>query len=104
MVGSRFTIPAEGNYAPTEVELLGITYALEKTKYFTLGCPYLYVGTDHKPLLGILNNATLDSMDNPRIIRLTEKTMGWIFQPIYIPGKEIGGTDALSRYGVRHEE
>ena len=43
-------------------------------------------------------------MDNPRIIRLTEKTMGWIFQPIYIPGKEIGGTDALSRYGVRHEE
>ena len=104
MVGSRFTIPAEGNYAPTEGELLGITYALEKTKYFTLGCPHLYVGTDHKPLLGILNDATLDSMDNPRIIRLTEKTMGWIFQPIYIPGKEIGGTDALSRYGVRHEE
>ena len=47
MVGSRFTIPAEGNYAPTEGELLGITYALEKTKYFTLGCPHLYVGTDH---------------------------------------------------------
>ena len=23
---------------------------------------------------------------------------------MYIPGKEIGGTDALSRYGVRHDE
>lgn len=104
MVGSRFTLPAEGNYAATKGELLGITYALEKTKYFTLGCPHLYVGTDHKPLLGILNDATLDSMDNPRIIRLKEKTMGWKFPVIYIPGKEIGGTDALSRYGVRHDD
>ena len=45
---------------------------------------------------GILNSATLDSMDNSRIIRLKEKTMGWKFQVIYIPGKEIGGTDAMS--------
>ena len=104
MVGSRFTSPAEANYSPTEGELLGVKNALHKTKYFTLGCPHLFVGTDHKPLLGILNEAPLESLDNPRLIKLKEKTLGWIFKTIYVPGKELGGTDALSRHGVTHEE
>ena len=106
MVGSRFTLPAEANYSPTEGEQLGVSNALQKTKYFTLGSPHLYVGTDHnhKPLLGILNDSPLEGMDNPRLVRLKEKTMGWVFNTVYVPGKELGGTDALSRYGVRHED
>ena len=104
MVGSRFTIPAEANYAPTEGELLAVGNGLEKTKYFTLGCPHLYVGTDHKPLLGLLNNTPLEKIDNTRLVRLKEKTLGWMFDTIYIPGKLLGGADALSRYGVRHED
>ena len=76
-VGSRFTLPAEANYSPTEGELLGVTNALEKTKYFTLGCPNLYVGTDHKPLLGLLSeDMSLEKISNPRLVRLKEKTMG----------------------------
>ena len=67
MVGSRFTLPAEANYSPTEGELLGVANALQKTKYFTLGSPHLYVDTDHKPLLGILNDSPLENM----------KTQGW---------------------------
>ena len=93
MVGSKFTIL-----------LLAIWNGLEKTKYFTLGCPHLYIGTDHKPLLGLLNNSALEKIDNPRLIRLKEKTMGWVFKTIYIPGKMLGSTDALSRYGVRHKD
>ena len=104
MVGSRFTIPAEANYYPTEGEMLGVCNALHKTKYFTLGCPHLYVGTDHKPLLGLLNDTAIEKIDNPRLVRLKEKTLGWQFNIIYIPGKRLGGTDALSRYGVRHSE
>ena len=103
-VGSRFTLTAEANYSPTEGELLGVVNALEKTKYFTLGCPHLFVGTDHKPLLGLLSLETpLEKIDNPRLVRLKEKTLGWNFQTIYVPGKQLGGTDALSRYGVRHD-
>ena len=102
MVGSRFTKKPEANYSPTEGELLGVVNALQKTKYFTLGCPDLYIGTDHKPLLGLLQNTDLETIDNPRLLKLKEKTMGWKFGIVYIPGKEIGGTDALSRYGVRH--
>ena len=63
MVGSRFTIPAEANYQPTEGEMLGIANALSKTKYFTLGCPHLYVGTDHKPLLGLLNDTAIEKIN-----------------------------------------
>ena len=74
MVGSRFTQQAESRYSPTEGELLGVYNALHKTKYFTLGCPHLYVSTDHKPLLGLLENTDLDSIDNPRLVKLKEKT------------------------------
>ena len=104
MVGSRFTLAAEANYSPTEGELLGVANCLNKTKYFTLGCPHLYVGTDHKPLLGILDGSPLEKLDNPRLVRLKEKTLGWLFKTVYVPGRELGGTDALSRYGVRHSE
>ena len=102
MVGSRFTHTAEANYSATEGELLAQADALKKTKYFTLGCPQLILGTDHMPLLGLLANRNLDSIDNPRLVRLKQKTLGWRFQVTYIPGKMLGGTDALSRYGVRH--
>ena len=72
MVGSRFTKTSEANYSPTEGELLGVVNALQKTKFFTLGCEDLFVGTDHKPLIGLLENTDLESMDNPRLLRLTE--------------------------------
>ena len=49
MVGSRFTHTAEANYSATEGELLAQADALQKTKYFTLGCPQLILGTDHMP-------------------------------------------------------
>ena len=101
-VGSRFTSPAEANYVPVEGELLGVVNDLHKTKYFTLGCPHLFVGTDHKPLLGILNVSPVEKLDNPRLVRLKEKTAGWNYKIIYVPGRKLGGTDALSRYGVTH--
>ena len=100
MVGSRFTQGVESRYSPTEGELFGVYNALHKTRYFTLGCPHLYVGTDHTPLLGLLENTDLDSIDSPRLVKLKEKTFRWSFKISFIPGKQIGGTDALSRYGV----
>ena len=57
----------------------------------------MIVGTDHKPLLGVLNNRSLESIDNPRLVRLKEKTLGWRFRIIHIPGRKLVGPDALSR-------
>ena len=50
----RFTIPAESCYSPDEGEVLAVATRLESSRYYTLGCRQLYVGTDHKPLLAIL--------------------------------------------------
>ena len=98
-VGSRFTSPAESRYSPSEGEALAVVNALEKTKYFTLGCNDLTVGTDHKPLLGLFKDRSLDGIDNPRLRRLKEKTFGWSFSMLHIPGRLHGGPDALSRLG-----
>ena len=103
LVGSRFTSKAESSYSPTEGELLAVQDGLHRTRYFTLGCDDLLVGTDHKPLLGILNNKPMDTIDNPRILRIKEKTLAWRFKVIYVPGSKNGGPDCLSRRGLGTE-
>ena len=85
-----------------EGKLLGVADALHRTKYFTLGSLDLIVGTDHMPLLGLLANKHLDAIDNPHLVNLKQKILGWQFWVVYILGKLLGGTDALSRYGVCH--
>ena len=96
MIGSRFTNRAESNYAPIEGELLAVTYGLRKTRYYTLGLDKLTICVDHKPLLGIINDVEFEKIDNNRLFRLKEKTLGWRFKVIHLPGKEIQGTDAFS--------
>ena len=100
MVGSSFTSPAESNYAPIEGECLGVVNALKKTRYYTQGCEKLIVGVDHKPLLGILNDKALGGIDNPRLLKLKEKTFGWRYDIIHIPGRKLGAPDAFSRSPV----
>ena len=70
--------------------------ALEKTAHFTLGCKSLTVGTDHKPLIP---GDKPGEREDPQADQ--ERLMRWDLRVIYIPGKNLGGTDALSRYGVR---
>ena len=96
MVGSRFTNKSESNYAPIEGELLAVTYGLKKTKYYTLGSEKLTVCVDNKPLLGGLGDTELDKVDNTRLEKLKEKTLGWRFRIIQAPGKPVPSTDALS--------
>ena len=95
--GSRFTKGAEKRYAPTEGELLAISWALNHSHIFTKGSPNLVVVTDHKPLLGILNNKPFNDIKNPRIFRLKEQTLQFDFTISYNRGKWQRGPDALSR-------
>ena len=53
LVGSRFTHAAESRYAPIEGEALAVADALDKARYFVLGCEDLIIAVDHKPLLKI---------------------------------------------------
>ena len=95
--GSRFTRGAEVRYSPTEGEGLSVAWGLEHARMFVLGCNSLIVSVDHKPLLGILNDRDLSSIDNPRILNIKQRTLPYHFTIQYNPGKWHRAADALSR-------
>ena len=97
MVGSRFTKLSESRYAPVEGEALAVVHALDKARFFVLGCNDLTVAVDHKPLLGIFCDRSLD-MANGRLRDLKEKTLRYRFTMLHIAGMKNKAADALSRH------
>ena len=97
LAGGRFTISAEERYSPTEGEALAVAVGLEGSKYYTLECERLLVATDHKPLVSILGDRAMDTINNPRLLRIKEKTLAWKFDIMYVPGSRQTAADALSR-------
>ena len=95
--GSRFTRDSESRYAPIEGEALALLFGLESCKMFVSGCPYLIVAVDHKPLVPIFNDRDLDKIQNPRVQKFREKTLGYTFKVVAIPGSKNHGPDAASR-------
>ena len=98
LMGSRFTHPAESCYASIEGEALAVAVALDKARHFVLGCSDLTIATDHKPLLKIFGDRSLDQIGNTRLRNLKEKTLPYRFRMIHIPGVKNQTPDALSRY------
>ena len=98
LVGSRFTHSAESHYRPIEGEAIAVADALDRTRYFVLGCEDLTVVVDHKPLLGILGNCSLEAISNPRLRNLKEKTFRYqLFKMMYIPDVKNKASDCMSR-------
>ncbi|KAK3771727.1 hypothetical protein RRG08_035782 [Elysia crispata] len=98
LVGSRFTHAAESRYAPVEGEALAVTDALNKARYFVLGCEDLTNAVDHKPLLKLFGDRLLVDIPNPRLRNLKEKTMQYKFRMVHIPGIKHRAADTISRY------
>ena len=63
----------------------------------TQGCRKLLVVTDHKPLVKILGDRTLDEISNTRIFRIKQRTLPWSFDIVHLPGKTNFAADATSR-------
>ena len=66
-----------------EGEALAVADALDKARYFVLGCRDLIVAGDHKPLLKLLGDRALDDIPNPRLRNLKEKTLRYRFRTIH---------------------
>ena len=98
LAGSRFLSSAEGRYAAIEGEALAVAWALEQTRYFTQICDNLLIVTDHKPLVKIFGDRTLDEIDNTRLFRFKQRTLPWYFKIFYLPGKTNCAADTVSRY------
>ena len=88
----------EQRYAAIEGEALAVAWGLEQTRYFTQGCDNLVVVTDHKPLVKIFGDRTLDEITNSRLFRLKQRTLPWRFDIVYLPGKSNHAADATSRH------
>ena len=78
--------------------IMAVSDALEKARYFVLGCHDLTIAVYHKPLLKILGDRSLEDIPNNRLRNLKEKTLRYRFRIIHIPGAKHKVADALSRY------
>ena len=75
LAGSRFLDKAERNYWPVEGESLAVAWALEDTRFFTMGCRDLHIQTDHSPLVKLFGDRTLDEVSNKRLINFIQRAM-----------------------------
>ena len=98
LVGSRFTQDAESRYAPIEGEALAVADALDKARHFVLGCKNLTIAVDHRPLLKIFGDRSLDHICHTRLRNLKEKTLRYHFKMVHIPGVKNRAPDTLSRH------
>ena len=78
--------------------------ALKKCRYFVLRCSNLIVAVNHKPLLKVFGNRSLEDIDNPRLLSLKEKTLQFKFHMTYIPGVRHVAADSISRHPVGKPE
>ena len=61
-----------------------------------LGCEELIVAVDHKPLLKIFGDRSLDEISNTHLRNLKEKTLRYKFCIINVPGVRHPAADAVS--------
>ena len=97
-LGSRVTHAAESRYAHIEGEALAVADALDKARYCVLGCDTLILAVDHKPLLKIVGNRSLEDIPNSRLRNLKEKTLRYKFKTVHIPGIKHRAADCVSRH------
>ena len=75
-----------------------MAWGLEQTRYFTQGCDNLVIVTDHKPLIKIFGDRTLDEITNSRLFRLKQRTLPWRFEIRHLPGTSNHAADTTSRH------
>ena len=80
------------------MEALAVVDALEIARHFVLGCTDLTIAVDHKPLLKVVGDRSLEDIPNPRLENLKEKTLRYRFKMIHIPGKSHKAPDSISRH------
>ena len=66
----------------------------------TQGCDNLVVVTDHKQLVEIFGERTLDEITNTRFFRLKQHALLRRFEIFYMPGLSNQAADAASRHPV----
>ena len=98
-VGSRRLMDAETRYAPIELELTGLAWAIRKCRKFLTDVKFK-VYTDHRPLVSICNKRRLDEVENRRLLNCLLKIVDFNFEVVWVPGSTNTTADCLSRSPV----
>ena len=94
--GSRALTPAEKNYSVTELECLGVYFAVSSSEFYLAGAPSFDVITDHRALEGLWSKQLAD-VSNPRLLRYRERLQQYGINIVWQAGKTHHMADALSR-------
>ncbi|XP_056017509.1 uncharacterized protein K02A2.6-like [Ostrea edulis] len=92
--GSRALTETQKRCAQIEREMLAIVYGCEKFHHYIYGRS-VTVETDHKPLVAIYNKPLYRA--TPRLQRMLMRLQRYDLKLVYVPGKEMHISDALSR-------
>ena len=92
---SRSLTGPESRYSVTELELLGLVYAIKHCDHYLSHSPEFTVITDHRALEGIFKK-DLSELDG-RILRIREKVLQYNFKVQWLEGKANLMADCLSR-------
>ena len=80
-----------------------MAHALDKARHFVLGCKHLTIAVDHRPLLKIFRDRSLDHICNTRLRKPKGKTLRYHFKMVHIPGVKNRASDTLSRHSTGDE-
>ena len=95
--GSRSISPCESRWSTSEIEYLGIRFALQRCKPYVFGCKDpITVITDHAPLVQV-HKKQLNDITNPRLYRIREQLLQFNFNVVYKSGATNYIADYLSR-------
>jgi len=81
-----------------EGEALALADGLHRARFFVLGCEELLIAVDHKPLLKIFGDRSLNDIENLRLRKLKEKTLQYRFKMVHLPGARNKAEDAVSHH------
>ena len=97
---SKALTEMQKGYVAIELELLAVTWAMEKFHHFLYGNEFT-LETDQKPLEVILSKSL--NQATPRLQKILTRTFLYHFKIRYIPGATNHVADCLSRLGVQKD-
>ena len=86
----------EKKYSTNDFELLAVVWAVDRFEHYLLGKEFI-LATGHKALTSALGEYKSNKTYQSRLTRWVDRLLPYQFKVVYIPGKDMGILDYMSR-------